>query len=186
MFAWFLIRPTAKARHLRQTNWNLNSIQQNSLKPSQHGRRVIPSPLFFLSFSPSGGNANHTWGLRTANTLIGRSPSGSTSTMVSFRCPWVIFKGCGKFRRLLQTKLTFLCRLCSIAVVQTSDPFFVYLEQNSTLHILAPALCPLRYLCFSVLFFFSPPFSPSTAKHHEVLFYFYFLPREFSTQHLCK
>lgn len=118
----------------------------------------------------------HTWGSRTANILIERSPSGSTCAMVSFRCPWVTFKRCGKFRRLLQTKLTFLCRLCSITVLQTSDPSFVYLEQNSTLHILARALCPLRCLCFSApcffLFFF--PFSPCTAKHHDVLLLLFF------------
>lgn len=119
--------------------------------------------------------------------LMERSPSGSTCARVSFRCPWVTFKRRAKFRRLLQTKLTFLCRLCSITVLQTSDPSFVYLEQNSTLHILARALCPLRCLCFSApcFFFFFPPFSPCTAKHHEVLLLF-FLPCEFSTQRLCK
>lgn len=100
----------------------------------------------------------HTWGSRTANILMERSPSGSTCARVSFRCPWVTFKRCAKFRRLLQTKLTFLCRPCSITVLQTSDPSFVYLEQNSTHHIPARALCPLRCLCFSApcfFFFFS-------------------------------
>lgn len=105
---------------------------------------------------------------------------------MSFRCPSVTFKRCTKFRTVLQTKLTFLCRLCSITVLQTSDPSFVYLEQNSKLHILAEALCPLRCFCFSApcfLFFFF--FFPCTAKHHEV-FIFYFFPCVFSTQQSCE
>lgn len=146
-------------------------------KGAWHDRRQIRSPSSSSASPSRQRKIFHTWGSRMANILMERSPSGSTCARVSFRCPWVTFKRCAKFRRLLQTKLTFLCRPCSITVLQTSDPSFVYLEQNSTHHIPARALSPLRCLCFSApcfffLFFF--PFSPCTAKHHELLLLLFF------------
>lgn len=52
---------------------------------------------------------------------------------------------------------------------QTSDLFFVFLEQNE-LHILDEGFCPQRYFCFSALFFF-PFFFGTTAKlHHDDFF----------------